>query len=322
VTSYRQRYREFFGERALADLTVGVYQHSSVARDLICEILEELGATPAPLGRAERFIPVDTEALRPEDESAARAWAKERRFDAIVSTDGDADRPLVADASGEFLRGDLVGAMTSAFLGADAIVTPVTANSALEKCGRFKTVLRTCVGSPYVIAGMKRAAAAGAKVIVGFEANGGVLLGSDVIKGGRTLAALPTRDALLPILSVLRVIAQARRPLAALAAEFGFAHAFSGRLQNVSNDKSAAIIDCFETDADSQSLAFAPLGGIAGIDRTDGLRLTTRLGEIVHFRASGNAPELRVYVEASTVARARNLLAFGLDLVNRQVAAG
>ena len=321
VTSYSQRYREFFGERALADLTVGVYQHSSVARDLICEILEELGATPAPLGRAERFIPVDTEALRPEDESAARAWAKERRFDAIVSTDGDADRPLVADASGEFLRGDLVGAMTSAFLGADAIVTPVTANSALEMCGRFKTVLRTRVGSPYVIAGMKRAAAAGAKVIVGFEANGGVLLGSDVIKGGRTLAALPTRDALLPILSVLRVIAQARRPLAALAAEFGFAHAFSGRLQNVSNDKSAAIIDCFETHADSQSLAFAPLGGIAGIDRTDGLRLTTRLGETVHFRASGNAPELRVYVEASTVARAGNLLAFGLDLVKRQVAA-
>ena len=132
---------DFFGDRSLAGLTIGVYQHSSVARDLVFKILAAFAATPIALGRADRFIPVDTEALRPEDETLAREWARERRYDAIISTDGDADRPLIADDVGVFLRGDLVGAMTSAFLGADAIVTPVTSNSALEARGCFKTVL-------------------------------------------------------------------------------------------------------------------------------------------------------------------------------------
>jgi phosphomannomutase len=35
-------------------------------------------------------------------------------------------------------------------------------------------------------------------------------------------------------------------------------------------------------------------------DQTDGLRLCFENGEIVHFRASGNAPELRCYAEADT----------------------
>ena len=66
-----------------------------------------------------------------DEPSLARQWAGERKLDAIVSTDGDGDRPLVADETGRFLRGDLVGALTARFLGADAIVTPVTSNSAL-----------------------------------------------------------------------------------------------------------------------------------------------------------------------------------------------
>ncbi|RZI54037.1 MAG: phosphomannomutase, partial [Pseudomonas sp.] len=39
---------------ALAGLTIGVYQHSTVARDLFVQILEKLGARVVPLGRSER----------------------------------------------------------------------------------------------------------------------------------------------------------------------------------------------------------------------------------------------------------------------------
>jgi phosphomannomutase len=49
---------------ALNGLTAGVYQHSSVGRDVIVEIIEALGAKAVPLARASSFIPVDTEALR------------------------------------------------------------------------------------------------------------------------------------------------------------------------------------------------------------------------------------------------------------------
>ena len=320
-SAYRQRYLNFFPERALTGLTIGVYQHSSVARDLLVDILAALGATAIALGRAERFIPVDTEAVRPEDQSLARQWAREQRLDAIVSTDGDADRPLIADGAGEFLRGDLVGAMTAAFVGADAVVTPVSSNSAIETCRRFETVLRTRIGSPYVIDGMQRAAAEGRKLVVGFEANGGVLLGSDVAKDGRTLAALPTRDAMLPILALARIVAETKRPLADLVADFKFACALSGRLQNVASERSAGFIAQLEADPGFRDAAFAPLGGVVKMDRRDGLRLTTSFDETVHFRASGNAPELRVYVEAATEARANALLTFGLDLAKSRAGA-
>ncbi len=71
LSAYRARYVAFFGAEALAGLVVGVYQHSAVGRDVLCEILEALGAKPVALGRSDRFIPVDTEALRPEDVALA-----------------------------------------------------------------------------------------------------------------------------------------------------------------------------------------------------------------------------------------------------------
>ncbi len=321
LAPYRARYVDFFGAHALAGMSVGVYQHSSVARDVMCDVLAALGATPVALGRADSFIPVDTEALRPEDESLALGWAQAQPLDAIVSTDGDADRPLVADEQGRFLRGDLVGALTAAALGADAIVTPVTSNSALEKLGLFARVVRTKVGSPYVIAGMAEAAAAGARLVVGFEANGGVLLGSDVTQDGRRLAALPTRDAMLPILCALAGAARARRPLSALASDMKFAVALSNRLQNVPQDKTAAFIARLDSDDPSfRDAAFATHGGVAARDRRDGLRLTLGDGATAHVRASGNAPELRVYVEAPTQGAAEALLVEALDLARRATA--
>jgi phosphomannomutase len=321
LAAYQARYRGFFGADAIRGLTVGVYQHSSVGRDVICDLIAALGATPIPLGRADRFIPVDTEALRPEDVALAIEWAGSQKLDAIVSTDGDADRPLVADESGRFLRGDLVGALTAAFLGADAIVTPVTSNSALERLGLFQQVVRTRVGSPYVIAGMAEATAAGALLVVGFEANGGVLLGSDVAHEGVSLAALPTRDAMLPILATLTAIARAQKPLSRLAAEQKFAIALSNRLQEVPQEKTAAFIARLDADDPAyRNAAFASHGGVAARDRRDGLRLTLGNGTTVHFRASGNAPELRVYVEAMDEAAAGALLQEGLKLARETTA--
>jgi phosphomannomutase len=319
IAAYKARYHDFFGSGALAGLTVGVYQHSSVARDVIVEMLEALGARAVPLGRATSFIPVDTEALREEDETLARQWAGEQSLDAIVSTDGDADRPLISDASGTFLRGDLVGAITAMSLGADAIVTPVTSNSALEASGNFRTVLRTRVGSPYVIEGMAEASNSGAQAVVGFEANGGVLLGSDVVREGRRLAALPTRDAMLPILCALGEIVAQGKPLAEIGAAFAFKAAASNRLKDVATDKSAAFVSRLQQDEAFLSELMAPLQGVAGVNSRDGLRIMAKNGEVVHFRPSGNAPELRVYVEAVTEERAAGLLEWGLSEARRQV---
>lgn len=60
----------------------------------------------------------------------------------------------------------------------------------------------------------------------------------------------------------------------------------------------------------------AQLGGVcAGVDRTDGLRVTLTDGRIVHLRPSGNAPELRLYVEADTADISKQDLDDGLNLL-------
>ena len=64
--NYIARYANFFSN-ILTGQTVGVYQHSAVGRDIVMDILRALGAHPIALGRSNTFIPVDTEAIRPED---------------------------------------------------------------------------------------------------------------------------------------------------------------------------------------------------------------------------------------------------------------
>jgi phosphomannomutase len=313
TSAYEKRYIDYLGRGALKGLRVGVYQHSSVARDVITDILTALGAETLALGRSDIFVPVDTEALRPEDIRLLDQWAKENRLDAIVSTDGDADRPLIADARGQFVRGDLVGAITANWIGADTIVTPVTSNAALEECGRFDRVVRTRVGSPYVIEGMARAKAEGAKLIVGFEANGGVLLGSDSTRNGHTLSALPTRDALLPILACLSMLKEQGKPLAEIGTAFNFRIALSDRLQNVPQEKSGAFLAILKDEAGRKAL-FPATDAIIRSEAIDGVKLFFHSGNAVHYRASGNAPELRCYVEAANENQAIELLAMGLDI--------
>lgn len=313
MEAYRNRYLSVFAHDALSGLTVGVYQQSSVARDLLVEVLEGLGANAVPLARARDFIPVDTEAHRPEDLSLLREWAIEGHFDAFVSTDGDADRPLVADAKGEVLRGDILGLLTASVVGLRTIVTPVTSSSSIEKSGVAETVLRTKVGSPYVIEAMDRAVASGKKDVLGFEANGGALLGSDIVLPGGILSALPTRDAMLPILCALLAVRSHGRLLRAIAEGFSAGYALSDRLKDISADQSAPFLMRLAQDGDFTAQFMSEAGTIVGKDDLDGQRFILDDGSVVHFRASGNAPELRAYVEAPTLVRAENLLKWSLN---------
>lgn len=303
---YRARYGTLADAGFLRGWRIGVWQHSSVARDLLVEVLGGLGAEIVPLGRSEVFVPVDTEAV-PADVAAMLAdWVSEHRLDALVSTDGDADRPLLMDEKGALVRGDLIGVLAARYLGADTVVTPVTSNSAIEGTGYFGRVIRTRVGSPYVIAGM----AEGSGIVVGFEANGGMLLGTDINRAGLRLAALPTRDALLPLLSVLAASREAGlRPGEFIARSMPPRHARSDRLEHVPADRSALLLQRLENDAAG---FMAVQGTIAAVSRIDGLRYELAGGDVIHYRPSGNAPELRCYTEAATPARADELLEWGL----------
>jgi phosphomannomutase len=303
--AFVQRYLDFFGARALNGMRVAVYEHSSVARDVLREILEALGATVISLGRTDTFVPIDTEAVRPDDVAQAKLWASDVGFDAILSTDGDGDRPLIGDETGQWFRGDVVGVLCAMYLKADTVVTPVSSNTALELSGAFKATTRTRIGSPYVIAGMEQAKG---QTVVGFEANGGFLLGSDVHQGSRTLLRLATRDAVLPMLALLCMAREQGVALSSLSHLLPKRYTASDRLQSFANDKSAVLIGQFNRDLTLAASCLAPdAGEILSVNTVDGLRLNFTNGDIVHLRPSGNAPELRCYAEADTADRAQAL---------------
>jgi phosphomannomutase len=309
-TAYRRylaRYLDFFPSQCLSGKRVLVYEHSSVAAGAMTEVFAGLGADVVRRGYSETFVPVDTEAVRPEDETLARDWAADERFDLLVSADGDGDRPLVGDEHGSWLRGDVAGVLTAHFLDAEAVVTPVSSNTVVEKSGWFERVLRTRIGSPYVIEGMQELLEKGYGRVVGYEANGGFLTMSHIEREGRCLDALPTRDAMIVALSVLLLASRQGVPVSQLSDLLPARYTASERLKNFPSELSQRRIAELAGDAPAVATAFPMLGEPAAQDHTDGLRLTFPNQEVVHLRPSGNAPELRCYTEADSPERARAL---------------
>lgn len=347
--AYVQRYEDFFGTEVLSGLRVGLYAHSAVGRDLLARILTGLGAAVVPMGRTTEFVAIDTEAISAERlrqiESLARA-ATDAPLDAIVSTDGDSDRPLIVgfetDRSLRFLGGDLVGIVTASRLGADAIAVPVSAIDAIERVFEGVVVQRTRIGSPWVVAAMAQMAG---ERIVGWEANGGFLVGSPIRGERGTLAPLPTRDAVLPIVAVLEA---ARRNGSAVAAFDALPARFTGAglMDDVPKAVAQRIAARFapppsvravwfhgegewmdfgglrHADGDWSRLrevardleaCFAPLrmGRAVSIDWLDGIRVVFDGDEVAHVRPSGNAPQLRLYASAGSRSRVERIVEEG-----------
>lgn len=319
---YIERYLDFFPRDCLKGRRVGVYEHSSVAREPFVAVLAGLGAEVTSLGRSEVFIPVDTEAVRPEDQALAREWAASGRFDALVSADGDGDRPLIADEQGQWLRGDVAGVLCARQLGIRALVTPVSSNTVVERCGAFEQVLRTRIGSPFVIEGMQRLMGAGLESVAGYEANGGFLLATDLCRAeGGVFSRLPTRDALVVAVAILLAAVERGQPVSALAADLPARFTHSDRIKNfpteLSRARLAALNTC-KTNADKAAIATEfgeAFGPVATLDDTDGLRITFASGEILHLRPSGNAPELRAYAEADRPERAESMTRIALETI-------
>lgn len=300
---YLTRYTDLFSFDILKGKRIGIYEHSSAGRDLYRPLFTSLGAEVISLGRSDEFVPIDTEAVSSEDRLLAKSWAREYNLDAIFSTDGDGDRPLVSDENGEWLRGDILGLLTSIHLGINALAVPVSCNTAIELSNRFENITRTKIGSPYVIAAFEELKQTYDSV-AGFEANGGYLLASDIKINGRNLLALPTRDAVLP--AIMLFVASCDVNISKLVHQLPQRFTWSDRLKDFPSLNSQHIIN---VAVKSPELFIQDLGLISrtciGLDLTDGVRFKLDNGDVFHLRPSGNAPELRCYTEAADENHAR-----------------
>jgi len=359
--AYVKRYLDFFAPGCLEGLRVTVYQHSAAGRDLLFEVLQSLGARAIPCGRTDTFVPIDTEnvdatQLGEIQRMADEVTAAHGPIDAVVSTDGDSDRPLLIgigpDNRIQFFGGDLVGMIVAEFLGPDAVVVPISCNDAID-VGPLRDVLqpKTRIGSPYVIAAMQAARAAGRSKVCGWEANGGFLTASPFIRKGRRLDALPTRDAFLPILSVLCAMAEQKVPMVAIFARLPRRFSRAVLLREVPRADSARVIQALSPefpisevyldatginakDASGGKLALnreqilqlqaivarlesfftttCGFGRICSVNYTDGVRIRFENGDVAHVRPSGNADELRLYAVANSPERVEQIAAMAV----------
>lgn len=364
-TGFLRRYLDFFPPDCLRGLRLLVYQHSAVGRDLLAELVTLLGAEVVCAGRSETFVPIDTENIGAEllaevTGLVRTATAEKGPFDAVISTDGDSDRPLLlsVDNSGaeprvRFHGGDLLGMVVAEHLDADAVVTPISCNDGIHR-GPLRDRLEppTRIGSPHVIAGMEAARAKGRQRVCGWEANGGFLLGSELVAAERRLTALPTRDAFLPLLATLAAAQRRGTPVGALFDALPARFSRAALLREFPRPKSLAILAALAparpevidvslenhtvqlrdeqgnplvpTEADLTRLAevrrrietvFTPADGfdrLLGLNHLDGVRMRFANGDVAHVRPSGNADELRIYAVADTQQRADAIARLGV----------
>lgn len=358
---YIRRYVDFFAGESLAGARILCYQHSAVGRDLLVDLLRRLGAEVIPAGRSEEFVPIDTENIDADrlaviQKLADEAIAQHGPLFAVVSTDGDSDRPLLLgfEEDGKTVRffgGDLLGMIVADFLGADAVAVPVSCNDGIDR-GSLSAMLepRTRIGSPYVISGMAAAISRGKQRVCGWEANGGFLTGSDIERKGRVLTALPTRDAMLPLLAALFSAREkgvslselfnalpTRFSRAGLLKEFPRPTALKiinalccddTRIREVDFDSAGhpvavdenrnsveitpALVAAFEEIRKRCGVFFDCFGPVSRINYIDGVRITFASGEVAHLRPSGNADEFRIYAAADSLARCEEIVRLGI----------
>jgi phosphoglucosamine mutase len=144
------------------------------------------------------------------DPAGLAALVAERGADVGFALDGDADRLIAVDASGQVVDGDQVlGFLAMERLAADTLagrtlVVSVLSNGGLQGAVEAAggTVVRTPVGDKYILEGMQVAGAG-----LGGEKSGHVIVREHTTSG----------DGIVTALEVLRVMTAAGRPLASLA---------------------------------------------------------------------------------------------------------
>lgn len=288
------RYLSVFTDDGLKGLKVVVYQHSTVLREIFPHILSSLGADVVTVGWSDEFIPMDTEAV--QNPVQLSEWVKNHDADLLVSADGDGDRPLVVTAQGKVIRGDVLGVLAAQALSADCVATPVSCNTQVEKSGYFNKVIRTKIGSPYVIEAMNDLLGE-FKSVVGYEANGGFLTGSVIDIDGHELKPLPTRDAVLPVLMIMLSLNSSS--WSDILESLPNRATDSLLLRGVNMDSAKALLDDMKLGIEAtQQILGDTFGRLIDINSIDGVRLTFADETVVHFRPSGNAPEFRAYLEA------------------------
>lgn len=229
-----------------------------------------------------------------------------RKADVGLATDGDADRIGIIDERGQFLTQHQVFALLCLYLlevrgERGAIVRTLTSTMMLSRLGKLfdVPVYETAVGFKYVAPLMMKKNA-----MIGGEESGGYGFRGHV----------PERDAILAGLYFLDFMAETNKTPSELV-DYLYSkvgpHYYDRRDFHISVAKRQAIV---------HRLSSGPPAIVAGsrvtkIDTTDGFRFFLGDESWLLIRFSGTEPLVRIYAEAESMERARELLDEGQKLI-------
>ena len=253
----------------LSGLRVCVDCANGAAYKVAPAALYELGAEVFPIGVSPDGFNINRE-VGSTDTLALREAVRKYRADIGIALDGDADRCILIDETGEEIDGDqLIGLIATHWkkagrLAKDGVVTTVMSNLGLEKylASLGIKLERTKVGDRYVVEKMREGG-----FNVGGEQSGHIVL-SDYATTG---------DGLIAALQVLSIMVDSRQPLSKIARVF---EPVPQKLVNVRYGSEAPL----EDDNVKET--------IASVEK----RLGTS-GRLV-IRKSGTEPLIRVMAEA------------------------
>lgn len=204
-----------------------------------------------------------------------------------IAFDGDGDRVVFITEKGEFVQGEYSCGLIARDAHGDTIITTVSASQVVEKLG--KKVVRTRVGSPYVVGKMKEIGAR-----FGFEPNGGAI----------SAEIMYTRDGGSMTMKILNLFSKFNGKFSEMVGELPKFYMFRTKV-----DYEWELKDKIISEAKNH------FKGIK-VDETDGLKIWIDETTWVLFRSSANAPEFRVFAESSEEQKAKNLLEDGINFVN------
>jgi phosphomannomutase/phosphoglucomutase len=271
---------------------------NSVGALVTPDLLRELGCKVTTINaNLDGHFPGRTPEPRPDTLTQLSLAVKVFGADLGVAHDGDADRCLFADETGEIVLGDKTGAVIIDWVlerhPKAVVVTPVSSSKIVEDIVKRRggSLVWTVVGSTIVSRRMLEV-----NSMISMEDNGGIFYGPhQAVRDGAMSAAL-----------MLNIMVDRGKPLSRLVEELPKYSIIKERVE-VPNDKKQQVLQRI-------------------LEETKGLKRLTIDGVKVSFddatvliRPSGTEAIYRVFVEADNDTRARELADWGIKLVKNNM---
>ena len=231
---------------------------------------------------------------------------KKKKFDLIVSTDGDADRFGIVDRKGDFIQANYI--------------LPLLLDYLIEERGWKGGVGRSVATSHFVDAVAKYHGVKVYETPVGFKYIGDLLVRGNIILGGEESAGLtikghvPEKDGILADLLVVEMVAKKGKTLNDMLNELyekvGYYYTDRINFRLESEEKKERFNKFFDTE-------IKKFGGkkVSKIIRIDGTKLIFDDNSWVLFRLSGTEPVIRYYIEANSKEVLEELREIGKNLI-------